>query len=298
LVVWWWRDGRPGHEQQALGLLAALGAHRRLEIYEPSLPRHPWLNWVRRRCPEVAGLPFPDLQLGAGHATHLPMLAARRAHGGRVLALMSPSLPLAWFDLCLIPEHDRPPARSNVLVTRGVLNGLPAARPGPARHHMILLGGPSRHYRWSNARTAEEVHHLVRSRQDLPWYVCTSPRTPDGFIAALGSVPAGVEVVEFCNSRRGWVAGELPRADQVWVTEDSVSMVYEALSAGAAVGLLPVSRRRSGRITWGVSRLLADGLVTSYAAWQRGQPLRPPAIPFHEATRCARWLHEQWLDRS
>jgi hypothetical protein len=40
------------------------------------------------------------------------------------------------------------------------------------------------------------------------------------------------------------------------VTEDSVSMIYKALTAGAATGLLAVPRRRLGRVGTGLHRLV------------------------------------------
>ena len=39
-------------------------------------------------------LPTPDIVLGAGHRTHLSLLAARRVHRGKAVVLMRPSLPL------------------------------------------------------------------------------------------------------------------------------------------------------------------------------------------------------------
>ena len=89
-------------------------------------------------------LPTPDLLLGAGHHTHLSLLAARRIRGGKVVVLMRPSLPPGLFDLCLIPEHDAPPARPNVLATRGALNRIqPAATLRIRRKQRDIIDRPS-----------------------------------------------------------------------------------------------------------------------------------------------------------
>ena len=89
--------------------------------------------------------------------------------------------------------------------------------------------------------------------------------------------------------------GTLARAGQAWATADSVSMVYEALTAGAAVGILDVPRKRASRISRGLDRLAADGWVTSVVDWQQRPPLhRPPGV-FNEAERCARWIVERWF---
>jgi mitochondrial fission protein ELM1 len=87
----------------------------------------------------------------------------------------------------------------------------------------------------------------------------------------------------------------LASAAQVWVTEDSVSMVYEALTANAATGVLAVPARRASRIARGITALTRDGLVTRFADWQRGKKLAAPAAPFNEAARVAAWIGEKWL---
>ena len=121
VTVWCFTDGKAGHENQARGLIAALRTRTPVEDYsiDARSDPHPLWSLLARRDATGAGLPDPDLIVGAGHATHLPMLAARRARGGRVIVLMKPDLPLSWYDLCIIPLHDRPRARPNVLPRAG-----------------------------------------------------------------------------------------------------------------------------------------------------------------------------------
>ena len=44
-------------------------------------------------------------------------------------------------------------------------------------------------------------------------------------------------------------------AEAVWVTEDSVSMLYEALTAGCKVGLIEIDRIKDDRITRQIDQL-------------------------------------------
>ena len=78
-VVWRFSDGKPGHDNQSLGLVDALQRRTRIHNYDipvqPGAGRHLLLG----RFPDGSLLPDPWLIIGAGHATHLPMLAARRA---------------------------------------------------------------------------------------------------------------------------------------------------------------------------------------------------------------------------
>ena len=120
-VVWRFTDGKPGHENQTLGLLAALRERAPVDDHRIHVAncRAGLLSCLTGRVAFGEGLPDPDLIIGAGHATHLPMLNARRVRGGKVVVLMKPTLPVAWFDLCIIPAHDRPrghrPRRQSLL---------------------------------------------------------------------------------------------------------------------------------------------------------------------------------------
>jgi mitochondrial fission protein ELM1 len=297
LVVWRFIDGKPGHENQSLGLANALAELLPVDVRTLAV-RGGWRRWpglLAGRCVADAALPPPDLLVGAGHATHLPMLVCRRRRGGRIVVLMRPSLPRRWFDLCVIPQHDAVAVADGVLLSRGVLNTLrPAAHKDP-QLGLILVGGPSAHYRWDAAALCAQIGEIAR-RDLRRWVVATSRRTPAETSQALGRIAAAnLTLVPHEQTAPGWLAGQLQPAAVAWVTEDSVSMLYEALTAGAACGVLPVPVRRAGRVRAGLQGLLADGLVTSFAAWQRDGRLAAPDQPLGEAARCARWIRDRWL---
>ncbi len=288
-VLWRFSDGTPGHDAQTLGLARALQARCHVEIHELAVGDRlaAFGAWLAGRYAPGRSLPGPDLLIGAGHATHWHLLAARRAVGGRAVVLMQPSLPNRLFDLCLVPEHDNPRSAANVLVTHGVLNTLEHTRHRAVDRGLILLGGPSPHYRWSDAGVLAQVDALLAARPALRWQVLVSRRTPASISEAL-------------RNRRGleWLAPETSLADvlslatQVYVSEDSVSMVYEALTSGAPTGLLAVPRRSAGRVGAGIDALVARGWVAAPGA--REKPPSPPVLD--EAGRCADWIVEQWLN--
>ena len=303
VVVWAFTDGKAGHENQTHGLLAALAQRQPLDARWISVPAYASVlsSLMTRRFLPGVGLPPPDILIGAGHRTHLPMLAARRAHGGRSVVLMKPSLPRAWFDLCAIPEHDVPAGRaaalsSNVLLTRGALNGMQPGTKNP-KAGLILVGGASRHYGWREKELVAQVQTIVQRETAIQWTLTTSRRTPASTTARLQALAFGnLTVVPVQATGPGWLAEKLAQAAWVWATEDSVSMVYEALTAGCATGVLPVPRRRRvGKIARGIAGLADEGLITYFSDWQNGGKLTPPAQPFNEAARVAAWIVEKWL---
>ena len=297
VVAWAFSDGKAGHENQTRGLVQALTDRIPLRCHWIRAPRAARLiaDFLCARFAPGRDLPDPDLLIGAGHGTHPALLAARRARGGRAVVLMKPSLPRSWFDLCVIPEPDgvRGP---NVLVTRGALNALRPATRSEADSGLILIGGPSSHYRWLDDDLMRQVEAVVARAPAMRWTLTTSRRTPPSTLARLRAIrAANLTLVPFEQTDAAWLPGRLLRAACAWVSEDSVSMVYEALTAGAATGLLQVPRRGASRVARGVDRIIGDGLALSFARWQAGAALAPPAQPFNEAARIAAWIKTQWL---
>lgn len=296
MVVWRISDGRAGHDTQSTGLLQALAAIKDCSGHElRTLPVHiSLMGSILGRFPAGASLPDPDFIIGAGHGTHLPLLAAGRARGGNTVVLMKPTLPVSLFDYCLIPAHDLPPARDNILATQGVLNCAVPSREQIPTAGMILIGGASRHYGWDAPGLARQIREICAVYKNSHWLIADSPRTPAATRLALAGIDyAGLEFVPHETTNRGWLAERLRYAATVWVTEDSISMICEALSAGAAVGIMSVPIKRRGRITRAVDNMAQAGLITRYSAWRAGALLRPPDPPLHEAARCARWLLEK-----
>jgi mitochondrial fission protein ELM1 len=301
-VVWRFSDAKAGHDSQSLGLVDALKCRLPLDSYDIPVSPGAALDWIRGRFSAASLLPDPWLMIGAGHSTHLPLLAARRARGGRAVVLMTPDLPKRWFDLCVIPEHDRPRPLPNVLVTRGSLNRMQAVASGaasnPNRRGLLMIGGPSRHYHWDHEQVIEQLAGVVRYSPVHHWVLTTSRRTPPGFAERvrdrLFNRNLKLTIHSWSDTPDPWLALQLQRACCTWVTEDSVSMVYEALTAAIPVGLLSVPPRRQDRIVRGVEALVASGNVMRFSHWSRGIPLPRSMEVFDEANRVAEQICSRW----
>jgi mitochondrial fission protein ELM1 len=300
-VIWRFSDGRAGHDSQSLALVEALARRLPLDVHTVSVPV--WAesvgDLIGRRCSAGKRLPDPWLLVGAGRRTHLPLLAARRARHGRAVVIMRPGVPCFLYDLCIIPDHDRPAAAPNVIVSRGSLNRARRLPGRPRTQGMILVGGPSRHHRWKNDAVAAQIARVVQSSPPDEWVLATSRRTPEGFLErlgrALGQPRVPLTILRWQGEDGGPSAVEqLERSHCVWVTEDSVSMVYEALTAGVATGLLEVPARGRARVIDAMRQLARTGQVTRFGDWRAGQPLQAPADRFDEANRCAEWICARW----
>lgn len=291
LVIWRLSDGKPGHMQQSLGLVRALQQFTSCEVFDIDMTRHPvgLVDLLRSRFPAPDTQRQPRLVIGAGHATHLGLLAAKRATGAHAVVLMKPSLPAFLFDSVIAPRHDGMAESPRVLNTRGVLNPMqPAGKQ--ANSLLFLLGGESKHARWDDAVVLRQLEALVQAQPGADWCMADSRRTPEALSKELHG-RYGNRFQPWQNCPPGWLAQRLASTETVWVSEDSVSMLYEALTAGCRVGLLTLpGRDEKSRVMRGIQELVRANIVTRFEEWAAGERLLPVAPGFNEAARAAEWL--------
>jgi len=294
LCIWWIGDGKPGHENQSLGLVEAIGRLRPVTSHriDLSCAANGWARW-RSAMDQAAQLPRPDLVVAAGHATHWSLWRLGRKYAAPRVVLMKPSLPLSCFDLCLAPRHDfkADPSCHRLELTEGALNRV-VAGAGERHARLILLGGPSKSHGWDGEGMLAALRQVAVGGG---WQLTDSRRTPPDFLGRLARELPDLQLHPHADTGSDWLPGLLQQAAEVWVSEDSVSMVYEALSSGAQVGLLPMPRRREDtRVLRGLDRLVAEGRVGSLDSWLEEGSL-PPALSLAEADRCARLVMQMLL---
>lgn len=296
LIIWMVVDGKPGHMNQSLGLAEALSRATLTEVHRLSaLPAlRAWLALLLKRAPDAA-LPAPDLIVGAGHATHLTLLAGRRACGGRSIVLMKPSLPRTRFDLCILPAHDGVAADARTLVTEGALNRIRPSSTLDPTLGLILIGGESKHFEWDSDAVQVQIKSILTRTPETRWTLATSRRTPADFLAQLPPAP-NLAVVPHTATSPDWLPAQFAQSGTVWVTPDSASMVYEALTVGAAVGVFDLPVNPTSRVGRAIAHLADAQRVTRFVNWCTHGALHPNMHPLAEADRCAHWILE-WLKR-
>ena len=153
-----------------------------------------------------------------------------------------------------------------------------------------MIGGVSKHYTWDNTSLTAQIKEVLNT-PDIQWYITDSPRTPDISRRSMQKLASdNVQYMPFDQSPATWLHDALQQAGTVWVSADSISMIYEAITSGASVGVFNVPIKSSGRISSAVKNMVDDKLITTFHSWKSGKPLSPAKPPLNEAARCAELL--------
>ena len=287
-------DGKAGHRSQALGLFQAMQRQQANATFEEvSIHDLPIFSLINAFFSSKKSLfkQVPDFIFGVGSHTHFRVwLLGKIFKKAKTVILMKPNLPIAWFDYAVIPEHDGIPANSRVIVTRGALNPIRNENRHQKARILIALGGSSKRHQWNQEKILLSVQQIVEHNPNSEIILTTSRRTPAKFIDILRqqSFSQYLQICPVEQTPQGWIFEEMQKAEAVWVTEDSVSMIYEALTAGCRVGVIAMDRLKQDRITNSVDVLLEKKFIANVSdinLLPEGQLLQEADRVVHQLTK-------------
>jgi uncharacterized protein len=265
-VIWIISEGSPGHVSQSLGLVHALGSLLPVEslVFE-SRPRVGGLGRSLLRIfqmgkqgralpqgmlhgriglePIPADAPPPDLILSSGGKS---VFAARslavRYRVPYVLIGERKPYPPQWFHTVLTPSsHETADCdvRMDLIPTKitpaAVEEAAAAWGEKPeGRLWAMLIGGRSRSHHFEARDWQDLAQGMVRvARQEgIRWLVTSSRRTgkeTEALLETLLSDEVVADAVWWCRKPEKKLAAYLGAAEAVWATQDSVSMITEAV---------------------------------------------------------------------
>ncbi|MEQ1136882.1 mitochondrial fission ELM1 family protein [Acinetobacter seifertii] len=287
-------DGKAGHRSQALGLFQAMQRQQANATFEEvSIHDLPIISLIKALFSSKNTFfeQAPDFIFGVGSHTHFRVwLLGKIFKKAKTVILMKPNLPIAWFDYAVIPEHDGIPANSRVIVTRGALNPIRNENRHQKARILIALGGSSKRHQWNQEKVLLSVQQIVEHNPNSEIILTTSRRTPAEFIDILRqqSFAKYLQICPVEQTPQGWIFEEMQNAEAVWVTEDSVSMIYEALTAGCRVGVIAMDRLKQDRITNSVDVLLEKKFIANVSdinLLPEGQLLQEADRVVHQLTK-------------
>ncbi len=309
LQVTLFSDGRPGHEKQSLGIIRALQAYVEVEVAKVEVPTntsfadlvsHLSLFFRTGNTGHSETSQNRVLFIGTGSRTHLPMLSARHAEPAKLVTCMTPASHLrAKFDLCFVPHHDQVAPADNIFYTVGPPTMSRQSTAHDPQRSLILIGGRDESsHRWDERKLISDLETLISGTEKVSWLISSSPRTPEStekMISRELDTLAQVSFVPYSETGPGWVERKYATHESAWITADSVSMVYEALSAGCKVGILPVAwRKTNNKFRRSLDYLLDEKLIVTLPQFLQGTSGWHDHGPLNEADRCAREILRRW----
>lgn len=267
-------DDKPGHLNQALAFAQLLGRgcqvrrvafrNRLCKVLAYLADRlHLCLPALFRLEGEI---PACCAVVSAGSETYYANKVLARQLGLPAVAIMLPRGYRYDFDLIVAQEHDRPPQQENILTLpvnlscsapQGLVTSDPK-RPGVA----LIVGGPSRHFIMDPERLRAQVERVFALFPEADLLLTTSRRTPPEIEAFLEQLPFRRAVI-YSKEPVNPIPDFLSFCDYLFVTEDSTSMISEAVTTGhASVEVLPLqATAKRNKVRGMIANLSARGCL-------------------------------------
>jgi uncharacterized protein len=301
LRLWIITDGKAGDEVQCLGVAEAVAAMSAgASVSTRRVAPRKFFAWLAPRgpidpkdAPSKPGSPleppFPDIVIASGRRA-IPYLAAlRRAVGNSLFSviLKDPRTGSKSADLIWAPAHDRIKG-DNVLKTITSPHLISAARLASARQSpppwlaklpgpraAVLVGGDSRHHRFTEQDIAAFTNHLdTLARSGVSLMGSRSRRTPEPLAKAVAEVFARHDGWWWDGSGTNPYIDLLAHADAIVATADSVNMIGEATATGQPVLVFEPKggHRKIGKF---LDALAAINAVHHFVGRLEGMPYPP-----------------------
>jgi mitochondrial fission protein ELM1 len=294
-MIWQLLDGKTGHEKQILSLVNALKGETAIKTIDIKV--RSFLFLILFSINKLKKIQKPDFIIGAGHKTHMSLLCLKYFFGGKSILIMKPSLPCNWFDLCIIPEHDKFKGRGHILWTKGVLANTTNLINKDEKKGLILIGGISKHYIWDSKSVVNQIEELLRNNLSIHFILSPSRRTPKDFMMKINKHSfKNLKIHPTEQQNENWLKNQMNKTKYAWITEDSISMVYESITAGQNVGLINLKSKGKSRITDEINKLKKEKAIFSNdnKSYKNSNKLH---TVINEANRCAKFINKQFFKK-
>ncbi len=158
-----------------------------------------------------------------------------------------------------------------------------------------MIGGPSKRHGWNTDQLITNIDILVKKTNTVSWHLTDSPRTPIETKQALAKFNQdNLAYIPYQGSDKSWLQGMLGSCGIRWITEDSISMIYESLTAGGNAYIFKMPRLRQDKVTASLDALYQSGYLQGFESWQQNADSLK-YVTLNESARCATLVHQRFL---
>jgi len=246
--ICWFKDSKIGHEKQVHAILDNLALTQDLLIEERYIKNPMWLElllYLLKIKPKQDSI--PDIIIGAGSKTTIPMLRYKIDSKTKVISVMKPQFFESKFDLIVAPKHDYKVVPDNVFTYIGSISKVNIS-PELEDIGLIVIGGLNKHFNFDDDYLISQIDFVISLFPDINWIVFNSRRTPKSFnerIKQNTSIKKFIDVTKNFEPLNDY----LSKAKYKFVTADSVNMIFESLSSSGETYLFDMHSPRENKIT-------------------------------------------------
>ena len=185
-----------------------------------------------------------DLFVGAGSTSYYALKFYARRYAKSSVTLMYPKGYRKDFSVIIAGAHDRPRPRANLKISPVSLSfSRPQGLYRPQRKAVgFIIGGPNSCFEMGD-EILKQIEGVRAQFADCEFALTTSPRTPRATESALEKLSWDYSVI-YSREPINPIGDFLAQCEWVFISEDSVSMISEAVSNGSAsVAILSLKRK-------------------------------------------------------
>ena len=207
-----------------------------------------------------------DLFVGAGSTSYYALKFYARRYAKPSVALMYPKGYRKDFSVIIAGAHDRPKPRANLKISPVSLSfSRPQGLYKPQRKSIgFIIGGPNSCFEMGD-EILKQIEAVRAQFADCEFALTTSPRTPRATESALAKLSWDYSVI-YSREPVNPIGDFLAQCEWVFISEDSVSMISEAVSNGSAsVAILSLKRKDAhNKFDDFISALVSSGYTRRY----------------------------------
>lgn len=208
-----------------------------------------------------------DLFVGAGSTTYYALKFYARRYAKPSVALMYPKGYRKDFSVIIAGAHDRPEPRANLKISPVSLSfSHPQGLYRPQRKAVgFIIGGSNSCFEMGD-EILKQIEGVRAQFADCEFALTTSPRTPRATESALEKLSWDYSVI-YSREPVNPISDFLAQCEWVFISEDSVSMISDAVSNGSAsVAILSLKRKDAhNKFDDFISALVSTGHARRYS---------------------------------
>lgn len=267
-------DRRMGHLNQCIAFAKIIGAE--YTIMEVRYPNRMYkaLSYLFDRIhlwtDSIFECTYPsdefDCVVAAGSTSIYPLKVLSKKFGIKSVSMMLPRGYRYDIDVIFAQTHDTPPKAKNIIeipanfsfvIPKGICRMSPPSIG-------IVIGGDNKVFHVSKELLKKQLETIFENFQGYHFAITTSPRTSSEIETLLDNYPFHYKVI-YSQNPINPIPDFLDQCEYVFITQDSTSMISEAVSYGKGyIEVLPLKSEKENKFSRLVKSLENDGYVHLY----------------------------------